>query len=152
MQQHQRALTFIDSLNAREAKMLNTYVNQMNTKNEEYKNKHLYDDDTYKHDEHEIDYKVVLKTKLDYIPENYQEFVERYRTQTEYVNLETRYHNACRTIYYLSHVLQQPDKHDLIGEMSAYVWDFMKYTDDFMHFDEFEEEFDENDDEDDCSQ
>ena len=134
--------TYIDSLNAREAKLLNTYVNQINRKNEEYKNKHLYDDDTYKHDEHDIDYKPVLKTKLDYIPNDYKTFVERFRMQTEHMSLEARYHNACKVIYWLSHMLQQLDNDDLINEMRAYVWDFMKYTDDFTHVDEFEQEFD----------
>ena len=118
---------YIDSLTPREAKLLNTYTNAVN------KGK-FKDDDTYKHDENEIDYKKILKRKLDYIPADYEEFMGRVRETTN-MPIEEKYHRAALRIYEIENALDKPDRYDK-SWVNTLIYDFEKYIDDFEHIDE----------------
>ena len=129
-------IEYIDSLNPREAKILNTYVNLRNDTNEEYVNEGLLDDSTYKHDENDVDYKTILKQKIGYFPPDYKELVQRFRTQTENLTINEKYAKACETLYWMSFVIDHKNMFNVKDEINQALFDFMKYTDDFKHYDE----------------
>ena len=134
-------IEYIDSLTPREAKILNTYVNNRNDTNDDYVNKGLLDDSTYKHDEHDINYKHVLKQKIDYFPPDYKELVQCFRTQTENLTIGQKYTKACETLYWISFVIDHRDEFNINDEINQVLFDFMKYTDDFEHYDELNAEY-----------
>ena len=129
-------IEYIDNLTPREAKILNTYINLRNDTNNEYINKGLLDDSTYKRDENDVDYKTILKQKIDYFPSDYKELVQRFRTQTENLTINEKYTKACETLYWISFVIDHKDNFNVREEINQALFDFMKYTDDFEHYDE----------------
>lgn len=124
---------FVKSLTPREAKLLNTYVNLYNEFNEKYIESDLYDDDTYKHDEKEIDYKQKLLQKTKYFPSDYIQFMNRVRF-TLNQNIETKYKNATRTLYLVAYMLDNGYDTSLMRDL---IYFFEKDTDDFEYLDEF---------------
>lgn len=96
-------------------------------------------DSTYKRDENDVDYKTILKSKIDYFPSDYKEFVQRFRTQTENLTIDEKYKKACETLYWEDFVIEHKNMFDVDFEIDQALFYFMKYTDDFEHYDEFNE-------------
>ena len=133
-------IEYIDSLTPREAKLLNTYTNVKNEHNNVYKSRGFYDD-AYKHDENDIDYKEVLKRKIDYIPDDYAEVIEQYRTEYEDLTLQEKREEACRAIYMLSCALEHDGHYDLMDRLHATMLPFMGCFDEWDNIDDLYQEF-----------
>lgn len=122
-------------LNPRQAKLLNTYTNKYNSQNRDYLEYNLYDDDSYKHDEEEIDYRHVLLDKIEFLPPDYKDYVEK-KNITVFMPLELKYQKACELIYEIADILESPDVEDL-NDASEYLvsltHDFIKNVDDFRN-------------------
>lgn len=145
-----RWVAIIQSLTPREAKLMNSYINNMNCMNESYYQANLYDEQSdnhaNSHDENVVDYRSKLMNKINYIPDTAINELNRIQTMLNR-SLKDKYDEAARMLYGLKNFIgkyrerlncreccQSSDMMNILYNISESMsHNFIHYIDDHDH-------------------